>query len=438
MAATRAKKTYRLSDINYPYKKTWDINGNYVEFEIKNVSVSLMNSIRRIIIGSVPSVGFRSEPYEKSTINIIVNDSPLHNQFLSHRISMIPIFVSDTDGFNSDDWEFIIDIGNSTNFPQDVTTEHIKIRKISTDTMLTASETKRIFPPDPITGGYILLTRLKPKYYMYGKVVNPDILGEYQESVKDNAEEEVRLTVRAKAVVSNGLENGHFNPSACACHSYKIDPERAKTAERAYVQSEQDTAVQKGLTPYTEDALIKRFNTTFAEREYYQDERSNPYWFNFKIESVGTIPPLVIFQRALVLLRDKVNDFNSTLVKNDSAHIKVEPSKQMPHGYRMIIDGEDDTLGNLLQYYISDKFADINLEADFRLLNYVGYVRPHPLEMKLVFTIQAVDPDMTWSDIVEKVITPICSSITADINSLINELEATSQFNNELKQLNRL
>jgi DNA-directed RNA polymerase subunit L len=424
-----------ISNIDYTYKTTWDKPGNYVEFEMQHVNVSLVNSIRRCIIGYVPSIGFRTEPYDKCTVDVIVNDSPLHNQFLAHRISMVPINISNVESFNPDDWEFSIDVGNNTNFPQDVTTEHIKIRKISTDKMLSDAETRIIFPSDPITKKFIVLTRLKPRYYMYGKVVNPDILGEYKDSVRDIAEEEVRLTIKAKACIGNGLENGHFNPSACACYYYKIDPERAKVAERAYIAKEQELAIQKELTPYGEEVLSRRFATTYSERYYYQDERGNPTVFIFKVESVGVIPPLVIFHRGVEILKGKVSAFNSALIKNNSANIKVEPSKEMINGYRLIVLSEDDTLGNLLQTYMTNNYADITLPEEKRLLNYVGYVRPHPLEMKIALTLQANNADLTWSDLVEKVITPTCSDIIKLLNKLMEELEASRFYNNELKSI---
>jgi DNA-directed RNA polymerase subunit L len=432
---SKPKAFHHISNIDYKYKKSWDKKGNYVEFELQNVNVSLINSIRRCIIGYVPTIGFRTEPYDKCTVDIIVNDSPLHNQFLAHRISMVPLNIGNVEGFNPDDWEFIIDVGNNTNFPQDVTTEHIKIRKISTDTVLSEAETKQIFPPDPITNKHIILTRLKPRYYMYGKVVNPDIMGEYRDTVRDITEEEVRLTIKAKACIGVGLENGHFNPTSCAAHSYKIDPERAKVAERAYIAKETEIAIEKNLTPYSDEVLRTRFATTYEERHYHQDARGNPTWFNFKVESIGAIPPLVIFHRSMNILKAKVSEFNSALIRNDSENIKIEPSKQMVNGYRLVIEGEDDTLGNILQYYMTDDYADMSLPSEKRLLNYVGYVRQHPLEMKIALTIQAINGDLTWSDIVEKVINPTCTRIMKLLDKLMEELEASRFYNDELKAI---
>jgi len=436
----------KLLNLEYPYKTSWDKNKNSVEFEIRGCNVSLINSIRRSIISAVPTVGFRSEPYEKSTIEIIINDSPLHNQFIAHRISMVPLYIANVEAFDPNNFEFILDVSNNTNFNMDITTEHFKIKDIRKNTFLSQSETRKIFPPNPITNDYILITRLKPRYYQFGKVINQDILRNYKDTVADDmsehskisSEQEVKIYVKARAVIGTGAENGHFNPTSCSCYSYKMDPEKVKLAEREFIDNETQKLLEKGLTPYSEESLKKRFSTTLAERHFHTDARGNPYWFNFKIETIGTIPPLVIFYRALHIMKNKIRNFNSMLIKNDSSSIKIEPSKDLLNGYKLIITGEDDTLGTVIHTYLTNMYADYALEPDHRILNYVGYVRPHPLEMKLLITIQPTNPSMMWQDILENMINPACKKIVSDIAAIEVELEASSAYNSELKRINVL
>ena len=59
-----------ISNIKYPYEKTWDKTKTNVKLEISNTNVSMMNAIRRIMISNVPTFGFRTEPYEKNEGNI--------------------------------------------------------------------------------------------------------------------------------------------------------------------------------------------------------------------------------------------------------------------------------------------------------------------------------------------------------------------------------
>ena len=56
------------------------------ELVLEDVPVSLSNAIRRIILSEIPNVAF----YEKD-INVLENKSELHNEFIAHRTSLLPI-----------------------------------------------------------------------------------------------------------------------------------------------------------------------------------------------------------------------------------------------------------------------------------------------------------------------------------------------------------
>ena len=89
----RAYKYKFISNIKFPYYNSWDKRYDYMTMDIKDIRLSLVNGLRRCIINSVKSIAFED-------INIIINNSPLHNQFLSHRIEMIPIHVDNVDNFD--------------------------------------------------------------------------------------------------------------------------------------------------------------------------------------------------------------------------------------------------------------------------------------------------------------------------------------------------
>ena len=67
---------------------TFDIKGE----KDKGLNKSIINSLRRVLLSSIPSVGFRTE-MENSDIKILKNTTPLHNEFISHRIGMIPLYI---------------------------------------------------------------------------------------------------------------------------------------------------------------------------------------------------------------------------------------------------------------------------------------------------------------------------------------------------------
>ena len=67
---------------------------NAIHFTINDISVPLANSIRRTILSDIPSVSFDDtwiDDDDARSIRIVKNTSGLHNEFLSHRLSLIPI-----------------------------------------------------------------------------------------------------------------------------------------------------------------------------------------------------------------------------------------------------------------------------------------------------------------------------------------------------------
>ena len=55
---------------------------------------SIVNSLRRTLMTEIPCVGFRVEEGTRKDIHIEINNSSLHNEFLMHRISLIPLYLN--------------------------------------------------------------------------------------------------------------------------------------------------------------------------------------------------------------------------------------------------------------------------------------------------------------------------------------------------------
>ena len=80
-----------------PVKSLKQINPNYIQFNITDVDVSLVNALRRIILSEYPTVAFNTDDYLNSDLKVEENTSFLHNEMLLHRISLVPIHADPTD-----------------------------------------------------------------------------------------------------------------------------------------------------------------------------------------------------------------------------------------------------------------------------------------------------------------------------------------------------
>ena len=428
-----------ITNIRYPYETTWDKTKTSVEFELANIHFSMANAIRRLIISHIKTVGFRSEPYELCDIKISINDSPIHNQMMTHRIAMIPINVPTPDKFDINEYLFSIDVVNNTNTIRPITSEDFQIKRISTNKMLSKDEVKLFFPPDPITGDYVLLTNLRPKYFVPSKTVSREVVAEINKEFNNPVDDPMTFRFEAKASISNGVENGHYSPVACACYINTVDPNRAEYGLKVYIDSQNEISAKQKIDNTPLEILKRRFDLSEQARYFYINDNNEPNVFTFKIETVGVIPSLIIFHRAIDILKDKITNFMSNLIAKNENIITVSTSKQLNGGFELKIQNEDDTLGNIIQSHLCLLYADFTLPMEQRKLQYIGYKRPHPLEKHILIAVQGTTTDMHNIDTIEKVISevfkPGCMEIIKMLNKIQHELEGTPHFSSELKRI---
>jgi DNA-directed RNA polymerase subunit L len=426
MSSNRGKKVYHITGIRYPYEKTWDKKKTFVNVDIEFVDVSLMNAIRRTIINNVEMIGIRTNPHDKSQITIYQNDTPLHNQFLSHRIGMVPIHAPNTDTFKYEDYELIIDVENETSYPKNIYSSDIKVRQISTNKLLSDTDTRKLFPADPITGKFILITILKPKYY------NSDIKIQNIGLTNVNPEK-LRLFLKSQLCKSIGCdEGGVFNQSTCSVYQNMVDPEKADLGLTKYMIDQRKHINDNSLSELTDEQLITRYNTSERDRHFYTNEEDEPIKFIFKIETIGVIPPLVIMYKGFKRLKSKLQNFITNLSKNNEDIITIVPSKHLNNCYEYVVKNEDDTLGNLIHSEISSKFCNYGDKNE--KVNYVGYIKTHPLIREIKLSIQTKHK-MDENAITKDVIIPSCESIINVIDKLSQELEKSPQLATELKNI---
>jgi DNA-directed RNA polymerase subunit L len=429
----RQVKPQHITNLRYPYMKTWDKKSTFIEFEIANIHFSMANAIRRIILSQVKTVGFRTEPYKASLVDIKMNDTPLHNQIIAHRIGMIPLNIPKPEEFNVDDYVFIIDVSNDTNTSRLITSEDFTIKQVSTNRFLDKSEVKKIFPPDPITGDYVLITKLRPKYFTPAKTNSTEVIEEMGTTYSKKVDDVMHFHIEAKACVSNAAENGRFAPVACAAYINTVDPARAEDGLKDYIDSQNEIAKTANYTPMSPEQMTRRFELTERARFFYINDKEEPNVFTFKIESVGIIPPLVIFHRAIDILKNKLTNFVAHVVGKNENEIKISVSNQLDGGYELNVKNEDDTLGNLIQAHLCLMFADYTLPKEQRTLKYIGYKKPHPLEPHIIFQIQGLNSNL--DELITTIIKPGCGEIVKLLNKIQNELEATPAFISELKAI---
>lgn len=323
-------------------------------FEIHNVDISIVNGIRRVILTDIPVVGFRGE--ENPSIEMIVNNGPLHNEFMLHRIGLIPIHLTneETETFDSAHYDFEVDVSNTSQNRMNVTTEDFKVTKNGT-----VAKPSKYFPPDEYTKEYALITRLRP--------------GE-------------RLHFKAKAVKSTAREHASFSPVSLCAFSYMVDPSSSA------------------------QGILEK------ERDFYKNEYGEATQVLFKLETVAALTPQYLVDKALSILIDKIDKFMESEAFNEPVRVD--------NGMEFHINGEDDTLGYLLQSLMHNHYIRAKNETtNNKPVTYVGYYSPHPLETSVVVKVTIKDHDQVEDDEYIDVMRDSCYRIKAEIERVKAEWE---------------
>lgn len=408
------KDEHYFINLNFPYSDTWDKDKNYMNITLQNVHYSIANSLRRSMMSMIKTVGFRSLPYNNTTINIEKNNTYLNNEIIKHRISMIPVYINDD--IDIDDYEFIIDEENNTNVIKMLDSSYIKIHKISTNTYLSEKETRKILPPDPITNNFIPIVKLKPKYYTD---LGTTELREVPKHINIPNITPISLKLCAKLVKSNAFENAHFSPVCTCSYGYTIDEDIIDEKESEYIKNTNSENINLGLSAIDEDILKRRFYNNEIYQYYRKDEHNEPISFDLTIESIGPIKPLHILHKGLTELINRVKIFIENIKTKNIDKVEIYPSKKIRNGFEIKYLDMDDTLGNMLQCYLVNKLCMYHLGND-RKVESITYNKIHPLENIVLFTIRNLKNNM--DNTINDYIIPSCHDLINHLTELDEDL----------------
>lgn len=332
---------------------------NRYTFEIYDIDVSIINSIRRILLSEINIPGIIGENND-ATVEIIKSNGPLHDEFLMHRIGLIPISLkeSEIDNYEDNSITLELNIENTTVNTINVTSENITAKRNEID--INKKELSEIFYPNMISKDHILITRLRN--------------GEY-------------LHFKANVVKKNGKYNASFNPVSLATFSYIIDKTK----------------------------ITKDTNILDKERAYYTDETGDPNAVKFELEPINKyITPKYLINKAIEVLIEKLNNIITLIKTNEIILIKY---RDLENTFEYTINNEDDTLGYVIQSYIHDIFIRKKEKIQDNIeCSYCGYICPHPL--KNILNIRITLPNQTNEKIFNDFLEYNCLSLVNKLHTI--------------------
>ncbi|KAI0472370.1 DNA-directed RNA polymerase [Xylaria cf. heliscus] len=261
-----------------PSVKISAADSTHVDFELSNVDLSFANSLRRVIQAEVPTIAI-------DLVEIEVNTSVLADEFIAHRLGLIPLDSREIDQLN---YTRDCDCDQSCGKCTVTLTLHAKC---------SSEEVMKVYARDLIVG----IDR--PNNHI-GNPIITDPEGQGSLIAKLRKGQELKITCVAK----KGIAKEHAKWSPTAAVGFEYDPHNK--LHHLDLWYETDAATEWPKSKYAE------WEEPPAEGEPF-DYDAVPSRFYFEVESAGNIEPDAIIQEGIKELQRKLAGLIHGLGEND-------------------------------------------------------------------------------------------------------------------------
>ena len=180
-------------------------------------------------------------------------------------------------------------------------------------------------------------------------------------------------------------------------------------------EDEATEALQKLLfTRHNKKQITNDFNTLQRYRHFKKNQYGEANSFTMTIESECALTSESIFMKAIIICIEMLQHIQTKLANNTSTI--VEPIGEVANFYLLTIEGHTHTIGNLLQSIIMNNYV-----RDKKVLEYIGYSVPHPLENSFILKIKFTN-DTSLNGVKEFMIKAI-QEIIDQMNGLMHEFQ---------------
>ena len=314
----------------------------------KGLPLCLCNSIRRILLSEIPIACVKvldSEPI------IEKNETPIHNEYISQRIGLIPLHYNNLRG------KGVYHI--KSNWNQSDGRTYILTNDNEGKIVLGSSD-KSV--DKSVNYSYLKLDGKEPgnnKYLEYLKLGDNNPLNNVNTqsyAMKLNKSGvELKLIDKTKLEVETGVYNSRFSPVSFISWDFLLE----------------DTLVGDG-DPICEPVRGERERSFRLSKKYMGDPES----ISMRLKS-DHMEPDKLYKLALIVLSKKIDDIVDFKSSIDSEYIDFEQYKYDSIVIKMRV--ENDTMGNIIsslgKYYLIETKGQ---------LSYISYKITHPLEHDII------------------------------------------------------
>ncbi|KAH8687626.1 DNA-directed RNA polymerase [Tricladium varicosporioides] len=254
--------------------------GSYnVDFFLEQVDLSFANSLRRVVLAEVPTMAI-------DLVEIEANTSVLADEFISHRLGLIPL-----NSKNVDDVAYSRECDNCDNYCDQCSVT------LTLHARCTGDEIMRVYARD------LVVDPSRPNQWVGNPVItDPEGLGTVICKLRKGQE------LRMKCIAKKGIAKEHAKWAPVAAVAFEYDPwNKLKHTDLWY---EEDPAKEWPKSKYAD-----------LEEPPQESEPFNfdavPDRFYFEVESIGNLEPDAVVQQGIKVLQQKLAAVIQDLTEGD-------------------------------------------------------------------------------------------------------------------------
>jgi DNA-directed RNA polymerase subunit L len=364
---------------------------------------SIVNAIRRTLISSIPSVAFRIDDNTKRDIIIRSNNTSLHNEYLIHRISLIPLYIN-PDNYHKD-YLFRLKVSHTSELPyQFITAENIDMYELNDELKHKVkkyddlSEFEKSDLNDklsvPNVDNYNMDVPLSDKFkkkifrpFEFRGNINYPLITELKNTNSTNLVEDIDLY--GVPSISIAKENARWQGVSNAVYIFEHDEKQFESVVKEKIKL-------KNISDDKVSDFTNHLKIEDGERYFLRDSHNEPYSYLFTVESQHYKDNKELLIHACSIIKDDLTiikeNINNLLIKSPTS---ITLNIKSDFTFELVINEQDYTTINLLQAYISR--YNIN---DDSFIQFCGSKKTHPLEdiMIMIFSINRDKKIMEYSE----------------------------------------
>jgi DNA-directed RNA polymerase subunit L len=357
---------------------TFTISGD----EKYGLDKSLINGIRRTLLTDIKTIAMNPDH-----IIIDKNSGSLHNEFLKHRISLIPLYIDPENYNNSLLFELKVKMDDnptmniySNNFNiyplKNEYMNALKNEDIDTIEMLKNPNKSYYNLNNPISN-----TEKKKifKPYNNAKLSKEDFYMLITELKNTDSETDIQeLDLYTVPRIGTGRDHSRYNNLPTVLYTFTKD-------DTAFQKHLKDSIILENIKDKDKEKYTNSLKLKDSERYFLRDMNDLSYSYDFKIQSNHHFNSNVLYKISLDILIGRLQHISEQLEilanKPDDSVFSYDKFKG-DLSYQIIMYKEDDTTGNIIQSHMVNKFLDHD-----STIQLCGYKKPHPLTELIIFNV---------------------------------------------------